>query len=347
MAIVVGVRFRTSGKIYDFNPENEVFEKGDAVVVETARGIECGEVQNANHEVADKTLVVSRKPIQRRASAEDIAHNEENCVKEKEAREICLERIQKHGLDMKLTDVEVSFDNSKIMFYFTADGRVDFRDLVKDLASVFRTRIELRQIGVRDEAKMMGAIAACGRELCCSTFLTEFHPVSIKMAKEQSLSLNPAKISGTCGRLMCCLKYETESYEYLHKRSPRVDQTVKTPQGQGVVAVVCLLREAVKVRLDTENGTDLVEFRVDEVEVLNGGQRDSRRDDRPELRNNSRRGKDEPEETETDASENNRGRSAARPIRRFKKGDPKTTNAFLAPDWNDAVIEVVEENPGG
>ena len=271
MAIVVGVRFRTAGKIYDFSPEGEEYQKGEHVIVETARGIECGEVQNGNHEVADAAVIQPLKPVQRRATAEDVAKNVENRRKEKEAREICLERIRRHKLEMKLIDVEYTFDSSKIMFYFTADGRVDFRDLVKDLASVFRTRIELRQIGVRDEAKMMGAIGTCGRELCCSTFLSEFHPVSIKMAKEQSLSLNPTKISGSCGRLMCCLKYENEAYEYLHKKSPRVDAIVSTPQGQGTVVAVNLLRESVRVRLDSETGNDLLELKVDELEIIKDG----------------------------------------------------------------------------
>jgi len=341
MAIVVGVRFRTAGKIYDFDPENEVFEKGDYVIVETARGVECGEVINSNHELSDKAIVAPLKPIQRRATRDDIIHNEENREKEKEARDLCLERIEKHGLDMKLTDVEYTFDNSKIMFYFTADGRVDFRDLVKDLASVFRTRIELRQIGVRDEAKMMGAIATCGRELCCSTFLSEFHPVSIKMAKEQSLSLNPAKISGTCGRLMCCLKYETEAYEYLHKKSPKVDMVVKTPQGQGVVVQVCLLRETVKVRLDTENGTDLVEVKVDDAIILNDGKRVHRQDDNDNKKTSVKGNREEPDDdSESDSSsESNKNRFNNRPPRKYKKGT-KSSDPFLAPDWNDAVIEV-------
>ncbi len=271
MAIVVGVRFRTAGKIYDFSPEGETYAKGEHVIVETARGVECGEVQNGNHEVPDNQVVAPLKAVQRRATPEDVARNEENRRREKEARDICQERIRRHKLEMKLIDVEYTFDNSKILFYFTADGRVDFRDLVKDLASVFRTRIELRQIGVRDEAKMMGAIGTCGRELCCSTFLSEFHPVSIKMAKEQSLSLNPTKISGTCGRLMCCLKYENEAYEYLHKRCPKPDAVVKTPQGQGTVVHVSLLREMVKVRLDTETGNDLIEVKVDDLEIIRDG----------------------------------------------------------------------------
>lgn len=268
MKNVVGVRFRTAGKIYYFDPYDIDLQKGDMVIVETARGIECGEVVTANHEVVDEEVVAPLKNVIRKADEEDLKRAEENKVKEKEAFSICLEKIQKHELEMKLIDVEYTFDNNKILFYFTADGRVDFRELVKDLASVFRTRIELRQIGVRDEAKMMGAIGACGRPLCCSTHLSEFHPVSIKMAKEQSLSLNPSKISGTCGRLMCCLKYEQETYEYLLKKSPKVDAIVQTPNGQGTVVQVDLLKEKVKVKLDSEQGTDIMEYSVNDIRVL-------------------------------------------------------------------------------
>ena len=204
----------------------------------------------------------------RKADEEDLRHVEENKQKEVEAFSICLEKIKKHGLEMKLIDVEYTFDNNKILFYFTADGRVDFRELVKDLASVFRTRIELRQIGVRDEAKMMGALGTCGRPLCCSTHLSEFHPVSIKMAKEQALSLNPSKISGTCGRLMCCLKYEQDNYEYLLKRMPKVDAVVQTPKGPGTVVFVSLLKEMVKVKLDNEQGADIEEYHIDNVKIV-------------------------------------------------------------------------------
>ena len=242
MAIVVGVRFRTAGKIYYFDPLNMDLVRGDHVIVETARGVECGEILTGNHEVPENKIVQPLKSVMRKADDEDLKHNEDNRLKEKEAFNICQDKINKHKLEMKLIDVEYTFDNNKVLFYFTADGRVDFRELVKDLASVFRTRIELRQIGVRDEAKMMGAIGTRGRELCCSTFLSEFHPVSIKMAKEQSLSLNPTKISGTCGRLMCCLKYEQDCYEYLLKRTPKVEAIVRTPQGDGVVISICLLK---------------------------------------------------------------------------------------------------------
>lgn len=268
MLIVVGVRFRTAGKIYYFNPCDLQFEKGDMVIVETARGIECGSVVVPNHEVVDEEVVAPLKNVIRKADENDLKQVEENKKKEVEAFSICLEKIKKHELEMKLIDVEYTFDNNKVLFYFTADGRVDFRELVKDLASVFRTRIELRQIGVRDEAKMMGALGACGRTLCCSTHLSEFHPVSIKMAKEQSLSLNPTKISGTCGRLMCCLKYEQDTYEYLLKKSPKVEAVVQTPNGQGIVVQVNLLKQKVRVKLDSEQGTDIMEYSVKDVRVV-------------------------------------------------------------------------------
>ena len=268
MINVVGVRFRTAGKIYYFNPCEFQLEKGDTVIVETTRGIECGTVVVTNRDVVDEEVVAPLKNVIRKTTEEDLKQVEENKKKELEAFEICLEKIKKHNLDMKLIDVEYTFDNNKVLFYFTADGRVDFRELVKDLASVFRTRIELRQIGVRDEAKMMGAIGNCGRELCCSTHLAEFHPVSIKMAKEQSLSLNPAKISGTCGRLMCCLKYEQDTYEYLLKKSPKLEAIVQTPNGQGTVIYVNLLKEKVKVKLDREQDTDIMEYSIKDIKVV-------------------------------------------------------------------------------
>jgi len=268
MVNVVGVRFRTAGKIYYFDPGDLDIQLGDRVIVETVRGIECGTVVIAKREVPEEEVVLPLKSVIRKATEEDLQHVEENRKKEADAFDICLEKIKKHGLEMKLIDVEYTFDNNKILFYFTADGRVDFRELVKDLASVFRTRIELRQIGVRDEAKMMGALGPCGRPICCCTHLCEFHPVSIKMAKEQSLSLNPAKISGTCGRLMCCLTFEQETYEYLLKKMPKVDAVVMTPKGQGTVVYVSLLKERVKVKLDNEQDADIVEFPVDEIQVV-------------------------------------------------------------------------------
>ena len=252
MTEVIGIRFKSVGKVYFFDPGSIHFQRGDHAIVETSRGIECGEVMMPNREVADDHIVKPLKSVIRAATADDMARVEENMRKEKEAFRICLKKIASHNLGMKLIDVEYTFDNNKILFYFTADGRVDFRELVKDLASVFRTRIELRQIGVRDEAKMLGGLGVCGKPFCCSTFLGDFQPVSIKMAKEQGLSLNPTKISGTCGRLMCCLKYEQAAYEDLLRRTPKVGAYVATPDGNGVVQDVALLTGMLKVRLDSE-----------------------------------------------------------------------------------------------
>ncbi|MGX8692061.1 MAG: PSP1 domain-containing protein, partial [Eubacteriales bacterium] len=235
MTEVIGVRFKEVGKVYTFDPVGQQFAKGTPVIVETARGLECGTVIDTNHEVAEDKLVAPLKPIVRAATDADLKRVEDNAAREKKAFKICEEKIRAHELEMKLIDVEYTFDNKKILFYFTADGRVDFRDLVKDLAAVFKTRIELRQIGVRDEAKMVGGLGICGRPLCCSSHLCDFQPVSIKMAKEQGLSLNPTKISGTCGRLMCCLKYEQESYEHLLKITPKVGAVVDTKEGRGTV----------------------------------------------------------------------------------------------------------------
>ncbi|NLO41311.1 MAG: stage 0 sporulation family protein [Ruminiclostridium sp.] len=268
MARVIGVRFRYAGKVYYFDPVDLEMEQGDRVIVETARGVECGEVVNGVKDVDEKEVIAPLKKVMRKATPEDLQQVEDNKKKAEEAYRICQEKIQKHSLEMKLIDVEYTFDNNKILFYFTADGRVDFRELVKDLAAVFRTRIELRQIGVRDEAKMMGGLGVCGRSLCCSSHLTEFHPVSIKMAKEQSLSLNPTKISGTCGRLMCCLKYEQDAYEDLLKRIPKAGALVQTPHGTGTIMYVSLLEEKVKVKLDNENEPDLQEYRASEVKLI-------------------------------------------------------------------------------
>lgn len=268
MVNVVGVRFKRAGKIYYFDPADLNIEVGTPVIVETARGIEFGNTVVANRQVDEEEIVAPLKKVLRIASPEDIEQVEENKVKEKEAFDICLEKIKNHGLEMKLIDVEYTFDGNKILFYFTADGRVDFRELVKDLASVFRTRIELRQIGVRDEAKMIGGLGICGRSLCCSNFLSEFEPVSIKMAKEQSLSLNPTKISGICGRLMCCLKYEQDTYEELLAKTPREGAVVTTPGGKGVVVSVSLIKGTVKVKLDKDNENILQVFDVSQVKVI-------------------------------------------------------------------------------
>ena len=270
MAMTVGVRFRNNGKVYDFDPGELTLLPGEKVMVETARGVECGEVIRANRESSgeDKSL----KPVLRRANAEDLQRVEDNIRKEREAIRICQERIAAHGLEMKLVDAEYAFDNSKILFNFTADGRVDFRDLVKDLAGVFHTRIELHQIGVRDEAKKLGGIGICGRPFCCSQFLRDFQPVSIKMAKEQGLSLNPTKISGSCGRLMCCLKYEQDTYEELWKLSPKVGAVVMTPEGRGVVTDSAILTGKIKVRLDKNPDSPPVDMRREDVNIIRKGQ---------------------------------------------------------------------------
>ena len=249
MVTVVGVRFKPAGKIYYFDPGELTLELGDYVIVETARGLEYGEIASAPEEVSKKSVVQPLKKVIRTADEQDRQKHEENLKKKQDALEICQKKIDARGLEMKLIDVEYTFDNTKIIFYFTADGRVDFRELVKDLASVFKMRIELRQIGVRDEAKMLGGIGTCGRGLCCHTWLQEFEPVSIKMAKTQGLSLNPAKISGICGRLMCCLKYENEAYCALKAGMPDTGDRVKTPDGPGIVVDTNVLREQVRVRL--------------------------------------------------------------------------------------------------
>ncbi|MDR1061683.1 MAG: stage 0 sporulation family protein [Clostridiales bacterium] len=268
MAQIVGVRFKTAGKVYYFDPCGFDINGGDFVIVETARGVEIGEVAMDRRDMPESKISSPLKKVLRPASEDDLARSRQNREKEKTAFDVCSKKIAHHKLDMKLISVEYTFDSNKIMFYFTSDGRVDFRDLVKDLASIFKTRIELRQIGVRDEAKMLGGLGICGRCLCCKSFLGDFHPVSIKMAKEQGLSLNPTKISGNCGRLMCCLKYEQEAYEYLLARTPNVGAIVATQEGQGVVTGVGLLKGRVKVRLDNGNDSDLKDFGVDEVRLL-------------------------------------------------------------------------------
>ena len=272
MAVVIGVRFKDVGKVYYFDPGEETLKKGDKVIVETTRGIECGEVAMENREVAQDNIVHPLKKMIRKASEADLKRVEENGKKERHAFDICLKKIADHKLDMKLVDVEYTFDNNKILFYFTADGRVDFRELVKDLASVFRTRIELRQIGVRDEAKMLGGLGICGKPFCCSTFLGEFQPVSIKMAKEQGLSLNPVKISGTCGRLMCCLKYEQAAYADLLKTTPKVGAIVNTPEGRGVVVDQNLLTGILKVRMDRAPEAAPMTFHVKDIRVVRDAQ---------------------------------------------------------------------------
>ena len=275
---VVGVRFKEEGKVYYFAPGAILFSKGDAVIVETARGPEYGTVWVANRQVRDSEIIKPLKEVMRRATPEDKKHNAENKAKETEAFRICYEKIAQHGLDMKLVEAQYTFDNSKLLFYFTSAGRVDFRELVKDLASVFRTRIELRQIGIRDEAKLMGGLGACGRPLCCATFLSDFGQVSIKMAKEQSLSLNSSKISGVCGRLMCCLRYEHEAYVEEIKLTPPVDSVVKTPDGVGTVVETSPLRGLLKVKLKDTDGAPISIHR-DQVKVLSRPNRRNDEDD--------------------------------------------------------------------
>lgn len=276
MVKVIGVRFRRAGKVYYFAPGNLQIEKGMHVIVETARGVEYGEVVLPLKEVTDDSVVLPLKPVLRIATKEDDAQEARNREKEKEAFQICLEKIRKRELEMKLIEAEYTFDNNKVLFYFTADGRIDFRELVKDLAAVFKTRIELRQIGVRDETKIMGGIGICGRELCCNTFLPEFAPVSIRMAKEQNLSLNPTKISGVCGRLMCCLKNEQETYEYLNSRLPDIGDEVKTVDGfKGEVSSVSVLRQLVKVIVTLENDEkEIREYKVSELKFRQKHRRD-------------------------------------------------------------------------
>lgn len=266
MVKVVGIRFRNAGKIYYFGPGKLQLKAGMHAIVETARGVEMGTVMTDPREVSEESVVQPLKPVIRIATEQDEKQAEKNRQKEKEAFKICLEKIAKHKLDMKLVEAEYTFDNNKLLFYFTADGRIDFRELVKDLAAVFRTRIELRQIGVRDETKIMGGYGICGRELCCHTFLSEFAPVSIKMAKEQNLSLNPGKISGVCGRLMCCLKHEEETYEELNRRLPNVGDRVTTDDGfKGEVHSVNVLRQLVKVLIDVDNEKELREYKVEQL----------------------------------------------------------------------------------
>ena len=275
MTQVVGVRFKDTGKVYFFDPNGLEIQAGSHVIVETARGIECGIVAEANKSVEDDEVVAPLKPVKRIATQEDMKILESNKKKEKEAYNICLKKIEDHKLEMNLTEVEYTFDGSKIIFYFTADGRVDFRELVKDLASAFHSRIELRQIGVRDESKMIGGLGICGRPFCCSTFLNDFHSVSIKMAKEQGLSLSPGKISGTCGRLMCCLKYEQNSYDYLQKITPRKGAIVDCRDGRGTVVDVSLLTGKLKIKLNSNpDGAPVVAYR-DEVVVVKDGRQQS------------------------------------------------------------------------
>ena len=278
MTEIIGVRFKRTGKTYYFAPGSPAPEVGMQVIVETARGVECGEVVMGSRMVEDDKIIPPLKPIIRIATEKDLKIVEQNRAKEQTAAKICQEKIAAHKLDMKLVDVECTFDNNKLLFYFTADNRVDFRELVKDLAAVFRTRIELRQIGVRDEAKMLGGLGICGRPFCCTTFLSEFQPVSIKMAKEQGLSLNPTKISGTCGRLMCCLKYEQNCYEEFLRTTPKVGAYVETAEGRGRVCETNLLTGILKVQLDKNPDAPIAVNKAD-VKLLKDGRVQVSRDE--------------------------------------------------------------------
>lgn len=273
MKKVITVRFKQSGKTYYFDPAGMDIKTGDHVIVETARGTECAEVVQGVREVPDSQVVKQLKSVTRMADAVDVRRMRQNREDEKRAFKICEERIARHKLEMKLVDVEYTLDRSKILFYFIADGRIDFRELVKDLAGVFHTRIELRQIGVRDESKMLGGIGICGQVFCCSRFLKDFQPVSIKMAKEQNLSLNPTKISGVCGRLMCCLKYEQDHYEATRKRMPRPGREVGTPDGVGTVQEINVLRETVRVRITNGDSSELKDYPLTDITRILGGKR--------------------------------------------------------------------------
>ena len=281
MATVVCVRFQNTGKVYYFSPGEVWPQPGEMVIVETVRGVEMGEAVTSAREISDESLVGELKPILRKATQRDVETAEQNRAKERNAFPICAEKIKAHKLDMKLVNVECTFDGSKMVFYFTSDGRVDFRELVKELASVFHTRIELRQIGVRDEARFLGGLGICGRKICCGAFLSDFTPVSIKMAKEQNLSLNPTKISGQCGRLMCCLKYEQDFYEETLKKLPRLGKDIMTPDGIGTVTEISTIKEKVKVRIASGDDYELREYVIDDVRRLQPGDRQRRENEKP------------------------------------------------------------------
>jgi len=338
MATVIGVRFKTAGKVYYFDPNEFWPRPGESVVVETARGLEFGEVVTGSRSVPDEQIVSPLKKVVRIATEEDIQRAELNAKREKEAFAVCQEKVAKHKLEMKLVSVEYTFDNSKIIFYFTANGRVDFRELVKDLASVFKMRIELRQIGVRDEAKMLGGLGSCGRPICCGAFLGDFQPVSIKMAKEQNLSLNPTKISGLCGRLMCCLKYEQDTYEATLKRIPRIGKDIVTPDGVGVIAEINAIKERVKVRIRTADDTfDVREYAIDDVRRPGPGDTAAVREAPKQQEKKGRRPEAEAEENPDEAKKKRYPHQKA----------PKnlSTDQFLEQmkDAEDDEIEVQEE----
>ena len=324
MATVVCVRFKNTGKVYYFSPAQVWPEAGDMVVVETVRGLEIGEAVTAAREISDDSIVGELKPVIRKATREDLAAAEKNEKKEAEARPICEKKIKEHNLDMHLVNVECTFDGSKIIFYFTSEGRVDFRDLVKDLAGVFHTRIELRQIGVRDEARFLGGLGICGRQICCGAFLSDFTPVSIKMAKEQNLSLNPTKISGQCGRLMCCLKYEEDTYEETLKKLPQVGKEIVTPDGIGMVTGISVIKEKVSVRIHSGDDFEIRDYAVEDVRKLTNEERNKRNQERA-----AEPPKPAKEEPKPDSKEEEKKDQKPR-IPRPKKNKVMSTEEFIA-----------------
>lgn len=382
MIKVIGVRFRTAGKIYYFDPADYDIKKGDHVIVETARGIEFGTVVGGIRQVTDDEIIQPLKPVLRVASARDVEQEADNKRREKEAFKLCQEKIREHGLDMKLIDAEYTFDNNKVLFYFTSDGRIDFRELVKDLAAIFKTRIELRQIGVRDETKMVGGIGMCGRPLCCHTHLSDFVPVSIKMAKEQNLSLNPTKISGVCGRLMCCLNHEEETYEDLNKNLPHMGDRVTCPDGtQGEVTNVNVLRQLVKVVVENGDSKEICEYKAEDIRFVRKGHRQNKEEvSEDELRvlelmekkdklenmeekpapKKERKNREERGEERREYRENRDERNEERKERREERGERRkryrkenelegvkaAENAVVDPVAEDAVKEFSQERKG-
>lgn len=348
MTEVISVKFKNRGKVYFFDPHGIAVRTGEKVVVETSRGLELAECVQGSHAVSDETVVQPLRSLARIATKDDLRIEEINRRREKEAFAICKQKIAEHGLDMKLVDVECSFEGNKTMFFFTSDGRVDFRELVKDLASVFRNRIELRQIGVRDEAKMIGGLGCCGRELCCSSYLDDFHPVSINMAKDQNLSLNPAKISGVCGRLMCCLKYEHEAYAELQKVTPRQGSVVDTPEGRGKVISTQMLRGTCKVQLDDSPEHSLTEFQCTQCCMVKGACRNRqnaaamaeerrKREDQEDAAAPAPK-KDAPKKSETPHQKPQQPRPPRKPAPQQTAGDelPEDAQNELSPDGEGA-----------
>lgn len=345
MVEVIGVRFNSAGKIYYFDPKGKSYAVGTQVLVETARGVELGHVVTSNKKVDESEIVPPLKEIVRIATDADFKQIEENKKKEKEAFDIALEQIKEHKIEMKLVDVEYTFDGSKILFYFTADGRVDFRELVKSLASIFHTRIELRQIGVRDEARQLGSYGICGRYLCCGSFLDDFKPVSIKMAKEQGLSLNPTKISGTCGRLMCCLQYEQNAYDYMLKKLPNKGAVVETSDGKGIVVDVATLKGEVKVKFETGDAVRFEMYKIGDFKIVSKGNDAS--DDNSEDAEFEKEAKKLEENTEnneqsvtnsdasTDEGKKNKGQKRKKKFKNNKKEPKKMIN----PDADDSEAE--------